>query len=75
MHLLFAPPVCASYSRIPCTTPHLLFVPPTHAYLARPRAYPEYCRYGLWLAMLVSAYAPFLDEATGKLDWMEESPY
>ena len=32
-------------------------------------------RYGLWLAMIVSAYAPFLDEATGTLDWMEESPY
>jgi len=32
-------------------------------------------KYGLWLAMLVSAYAPFVHEATGKLDWMEESPY
>ena len=32
-------------------------------------------KYGLWLAMLVSAYAPFVDERTGQLDWMEESPY
>ena len=32
-------------------------------------------KYGLWLAMLVSAYAPFVDEATGNLDWMEETPY
>ena len=32
-------------------------------------------RYGLWLAMLVSAYAPFVDERTGELDWMEESAY
>ena len=32
-------------------------------------------RFGLWLAMLVSAYAPFVDEATGELDWMEESRY
>lgn len=32
-------------------------------------------KYGLWLAMLVSAYAPFVDEETGKLDWMEESSY
>lgn len=31
--------------------------------------------YGKWLAMLVSAYAPFVDERTGNLDWMEESPY
>jgi len=30
---------------------------------------------GLWLAMTVSAYAPFVDEATGQLDWMEESTY
>ena len=30
---------------------------------------------GTWLAMTVSAYAPFVDERTGKLDWMEESPY
>jgi len=30
---------------------------------------------GLWLAMLVSAYAPFVDVATGALDWMEETPY
>ena len=30
---------------------------------------------GVWLAMLVSAYAPFVDETTGELDWMEESPY
>ena len=30
---------------------------------------------GLWLAMTVSAYAPFLDEDSGELDWMEESPY
>jgi len=30
---------------------------------------------GLWLAMAVSAYAPFFDEASGKLDWMEETPY
>lgn len=32
-------------------------------------------KYGKWLAMLVSAYAPFVDESTGQLDWMEESPY
>jgi len=32
-------------------------------------------KYGLWLAMLVSAYAPFVEEATGRLDWMEETPY
>lgn len=32
-------------------------------------------KYGLWLAMLVSAYAPFVDERTGKLDWMEETSY
>ena len=32
-------------------------------------------KYGLWLAMLVSAYAPFVDERTGQLDWMEESKY
>ena len=32
-------------------------------------------KYGLWLAMTVSAYAPFLDEETGELDWMEESSY
>jgi len=32
-------------------------------------------KYGLWLAMLVSAYAPFVNEETGRLDWMEESPY
>jgi hypothetical protein len=32
-------------------------------------------KYGLWLAMLVSAYAPFVDERTGKLDWMEATPY
>lgn len=32
-------------------------------------------KYGLWLAMLVSAYAPFVDEKTGKLDWMEETAY
>ena len=32
-------------------------------------------KYGLWLAMSVSAYAPFVDEETGKLDWMEESSY
>ena len=32
-------------------------------------------RYGLWLAMLVSAYAPFVEAASGKLDWMEESSY
>lgn len=30
---------------------------------------------GLWLAMSVSAYAPFVDEETGELDWMEESSY
>lgn len=30
---------------------------------------------GLWLAMTVSAYAPFVDETTGQLDWMEESRY
>ena len=30
---------------------------------------------GLWLAMTVSAYAPFVDEETGELDWMEESRY
>ena len=32
-------------------------------------------RYGLWLAMLVSAYAPFVEASSGKLDWMEESSY
>jgi hypothetical protein len=33
-------------------------------------------KYGLWLAMLVSAYAPFVvDVQTGQLDWMEETPY
>jgi hypothetical protein len=32
-------------------------------------------KYGLWLATLVSAYAPFVDEGTGQLDWMEESAY
>lgn len=32
-------------------------------------------KYGLWLAMTTSAYGPFLDEDTGKLDWMEESSY
>ena len=32
-------------------------------------------RWGKWLAMTVSAYAPFVDEDTGQLDWMEESPY
>ena len=30
---------------------------------------------GLWLAMTVSAYAPFVDEKTCELDWMEESKY
>jgi len=25
--------------------------------------------------MTVSAYAPFVDEETGELDWMEESSY
>ena len=30
---------------------------------------------GLFLAMQVSAYAPFVDAQTGKLDWMEESSY
>ena len=30
---------------------------------------------GSWLAMTVSAYAPFVDPTTGQLDWMEESPY
>jgi len=30
---------------------------------------------GLWLAMVVSAYAPFVNEETGVLDWMEESRY
>ena len=30
---------------------------------------------GSWLAMTVSAYAPFVDPTTGPLDWMEESPY
>ena len=32
-------------------------------------------KFGMWLAMTVSAYAPFLDEETGILDWMEETPY
>ena len=32
-------------------------------------------KFGLWLAMTVSAYAPFIDEDTGVLDWMEESKY
>ena len=30
---------------------------------------------GWWLATAVSAYAPFYNEETGELDWMEESPY
>ena len=30
---------------------------------------------GVWLAMTVSAYAPFYDEINDRLDWMEESPY
>jgi len=30
---------------------------------------------GLYLATTVSAYAPFVDEKTGKLDWQEETPY
>ena len=30
---------------------------------------------GSWLAMTVSAYAPFYDEENNKLDWMEETPY
>ena len=30
---------------------------------------------GKWLAMTVSAYAPFIDADTGELDWMEESSY
>lgn len=30
---------------------------------------------GLWLAMTVSGYAPFVDEQTGNLDWMEEQEY
>ena len=40
-----------------------------------PSPAPPPSRYGLWLAMLVSAYAPFVDERTGELDWMEESAY
>ena len=32
-------------------------------------------KYGLWLAMTVSAYAPFYDEDKNVLDWMEETPY
>ena len=32
-------------------------------------------KFGWWLATAVSAYAPFYDEETGELDWMEESPY
>ena len=31
--------------------------------------------WGRWLAMQVSAYAPFVNEDTGELDWMEESKY
>lgn len=31
--------------------------------------------FGTWLAMTVSAYAPFVDEESGELDWMEEAPY
>ena len=31
--------------------------------------------FGKWLAMTVSAYAPFVDAETGELDWMEESTY
>ena len=30
---------------------------------------------GLWLAMTVSAHAPFFDQATGRLQWMEQRPY
>lgn len=30
---------------------------------------------GLWLAMTCNNYGPFVDEETGKLDWMEEMPY
>ena len=30
---------------------------------------------GLWLAMGTSAYAPFANEETGELDWMEETPH
>ena len=32
-------------------------------------------KYGLWLAMTVSAYAPFVELESGGLDWMEESSY
>lgn len=31
--------------------------------------------WGKWLAMTVSAYAPFVNEDTGELDWMEETRY
>lgn len=30
---------------------------------------------GLWLAMQVSVYAPFMKEETHELDWMEETPF
>ena len=32
-------------------------------------------QFGKWLATAVSAYAPFYDEDSGELDWMEESSY
>ena len=32
-------------------------------------------KFGKWLAMTVSAYAPFVNAETGELDWMEESSY
>jgi hypothetical protein len=31
--------------------------------------------WGMWLAMTTSAYAPFFNEDTGELEWMEETPY
>ena len=31
--------------------------------------------WGKWLAMTVSAYAPFVNEDTGELEWMEETRY
>ena len=30
---------------------------------------------GSWLAMIVSAYDLFVNEESGELDWMEETPY
>ena len=31
--------------------------------------------WGKWLAMIVNAFAPFVNEDTGELEWMEETRY